>query len=302
MDTSRQKQNLAYKARGYLASLFVSLIILAFSIAGFCTVENKHWFILISVLALSGLVTLTYGIFYLTLPSVLIKYDDSGIYMYRSRKREIFIKYEDITDILAYNRSYRGSAHTHGKLHIATPDGEYDSFTVENVTTAVQTVYKLKKEHGFPDLRADKRLSPINEYMKRYKPAAVTGKVMFIVCVLTMTVLFSVYFDKWGLTALLGILTGFGGTFIVGMSVKAIYVRILNSVTKKLITADGTVVSCTVITTNHDHIKREVTFIYKTVIDADGVKTVARTKENLQTGKKVSVLFNPDRPRYCVII
>lgn len=298
MENNKQKLNLAYKAHYGLATIAVSIIVLAVIIACFCTIEDKNWFIYLTVLTLPVLTYLTHGIFYFALPKVLVKYDDTGIYIYQFRKRESFIKYGDITDILAFNYN----RYTSGKLHIATRDNSYNSFTVEDVTKVAQTVYKLKKEHGFPDLDADKKVTPAEEYLKRYKPLATIGKTAFIICILTASVVFSVYFDKWGLTALLGILVGFGGTFAVGMTVKALYLRIINSVATKLVTADGTVISRTILSPNYVQIKNEVIFKYKIIVSIAGVNSTARTQEDLKTGDKVTVVYNPNRPHFSVII
>ncbi len=309
MESNKEKQNLAYKTKYGWTSIIPAVIILAVAIASACAASDWHWFVIIAVLAAAGFATFADGILYLTLPQVLVKYDDDGIYIYKSRKREVFIKYEDIMNILDYRKSVKlnsALSYTHGTLHIRTRDGAYDSYTVEDVTKVAQTVYKLKKEHGFPDLGTQKAYSPVDEYMKMYKPLAVIGMIVFIACIITMTVTFSVLFDKWGLIPILGILIGFGGTFAAGMIIKTIYGHILGCTAKKLVTAKGIVESCTLSTLTDDRIKGGTIHTYKIKIDVDGVKTTARKNSGrysgLRSGESVSVIYNPKRPRKCVII
>ena len=148
------KQTLAYRSAGILlGSAFGFIVSLGASILYIISQHGQPandfdgYIFLIAFFAF-----LFYFIVAIRAPKERIKYDDLGLYVYKSRKREIFVPYQNIDTVIQRNNARRWIVSTSGKIRINLIDGGhvgvdfiYEVDSVKSKILELKYMHKLEK-------------------------------------------------------------------------------------------------------------------------------------------------------------
>lgn len=124
-DTNKNKRYTLATRNIALQDLIIIGIMVVLMIVWACLITDKR-FIFIPLFFLAILMVMLISVLfrYFTEPKIAIQADCNGIYFYYRNKKEVFIAYNDIIDIIAMGKIYSG-VNNYGQILIKTENDEY---------------------------------------------------------------------------------------------------------------------------------------------------------------------------------